>query len=198
MVCVRSLLKWLYNDLIMITGVVRSIVVMLTGALFIFWSESVANVFIRMLGVFFFLPAFMSMVKIYLSKGRANAFSKLFVSAIDVGSMAFGLWLIIAPASFENLVVKFLAVVALLFAVFQVFTIFAARRNFAVSMWALLVPLLLVVVAVLLFTSSFRPLKALSVLFGATTVISGIFDLVISLKLARVSGRSGGDLVVPD
>ena len=198
MVCVRSLLKWLYNDLIMITGVVRSIVVMLTGVLFIFWSESVANVFIRMLGLFFFLPAFMSMVKIYLSKGRANAFSKLFVSAIDVGSMAFGLWLIIAPASFENLVVKFLAVVALLFAVFQVFTIFAARRNFAVSMWALLVPLLLVVVAVLLFTSSFRPLKALSVLFGATTVISGIFDLVISLKLARVSGRSGGDLVVPD
>ena len=182
----------------MITGVVRSIVVMLTGVLFIFWSESVANVFIRMLGLFFFLPAFMSMVKIYLSKGRANAFSKLFVSAIDVGSMAFGLWLIIAPASFENLVVKFLAVVALLFAVFQVFTIFAARRNFAVSMWALLVPLLLVVVAVLLFTSSFRPLKALSVLFGATTVISGIFDLVISLKLARVSGRSGGDLVVPD
>ena len=67
MVCVRSLLKWLYNDLIMITGVVRSIVVMLTGVLFIFWSESVANVFIRMLGLFFFLLAFLSMVKIYLS-----------------------------------------------------------------------------------------------------------------------------------
>lgn len=198
MVCVRSLLKWLYNDLIMITGVVRSIVVMLTGVLFIFWSESVANVFIRLLGVFFFLPAFMSMVKIYLSKGRANAFSKLLVSTVDVGSMAFGLWLIIAPASFENLVVKFLAVVALLFAVFQIVTIFAARRNFAISMWALLVPLLLIVGAVVLFTSSFRPLKALSVLFGAATFISGVFDMVISLKLARVSGRSGTDIIVTD
>ena len=180
------------------TGIIRSIVVMLTGALFIFWSESVANVFIRMLGLFFFLPAFLSMVKIYLSKGRANAFSKLFVSAIDVGSMAFGLWLIIAPASFENLVVKFLAVAALLFAVFQIVMIFAARRSFTLSMWTLLVPLLLIAGAVVLFTSSFRPLKALSVLFGVATFISGVFDMVISLKLARVSGRSGTDIIVTD
>ena len=180
------------------TGIIRSIVVMLTGVLFIFWSESVANVFIRMLGVFFFLPAFLSMVKIYLSKKQANAFSRLLVSTIDVGSMAFGLWLIIAPASFENLVVKFLAVVALLFAVFQIVMIFAARRSFALSMWALLVPLLLIVGGVSLLLSPLRPLRVLSVLFGAVTFVSGLFDLVISLKTDRAAKRHGGDVILPD
>ena len=90
------------------TGIVRSIVVMLVGVLLMFWSESVANVFIRLLGVAFFLPALVSIVQVALSKVRNGAFSNVLVSTIDVGSMAFGIWLMIAPASFETLIVRVL------------------------------------------------------------------------------------------
>ena len=180
----------------MSTGVVRSIVVMLVGIMFMFWSESVANMFIRALGVAFFLPAFVSIVRLYVSNVQQGTLSKLLVSTVDVGSMAFGLWLIISPAGFETMVVKLLAVIALIFALFQIFMVFAARRSFALSAWTLLVPALLLVGGVLLFTSSFRPLKALSVMFGIVAVLSGIFDLVISLKLGRADRDSDTDTVL--
>lgn len=185
-----------FNDLIMSTGVVRSIVVMLVGIMFMFWSESVANMFIRALGVAFFLPAFVSIVRLYVSNVQQGTLSKLLVSTVDVGSMAFGLWLIISPAGFETMVVKLLAVIAVVFAVFQIVMVFAARRSFALSAWTLLVPALLLVGGVLLFTSSFRPLKALSVMFGIVTVLSGIFDLVMSLKLGRANRDSDTDTVL--
>lgn len=185
-----------FNDFIMSTGVVRSIVVMLVGIMFMFWSESVANMFIRALGVAFFLPAFVSIVRLYVSNVQQGALSKLLVSTVDVGSMAFGLWLIISPAGFETMVVKLLAVIAVVFAVFQIVMVFAARRSFALSAWTLLVPALLLVGGVLLFTSSFRPLKALSVMFGVVAVLSGIFDLVISLKLGRANRDSDTDTVL--
>ena len=185
-----------FNDFIMSTGVVRSIVVMLVGIMFMFWSESVANMFIRALGVAFFLPAFVSIVRLYVSNVQQGTLSKLLVSTVDVGSMAFGLWLIISPAGFETMVVKLLAVIAVVFAVFQIVMVFAARRSFALSAWTLLVPALLLVGGVLLFTSSFRPLKALSVMFGVVAVLSGIFDLVISLKLGRANRDSDTDTVL--
>lgn len=185
-----------FNDFIMSTGVVRSIVVMLVGIMFMFWSESVANMFIRALGVAFFLPAFVSIVRLYVSNVQQGTLSKLLVSTVDVGSMAFGLWLIISPAGFETMVVKLLAVIAVVFAVFQIVMVFAARRSFALSAWTLLVPVLLLVGGVLLFTSSFRPLKALSVMFGIVTVLSGIFDLVMSLKLGRANRDSDTDTVL--
>jgi uncharacterized membrane protein HdeD (DUF308 family) len=169
---------------------------MLVGVMFMFWSESVANLFIRALGIAFFLPAFVSILKLYVSNVRQGALSKLLVSTVDVGSMAFGLWLIIAPAGFETMVVKLLAVIAVVFAVFQIAVVFAARRSFALSAWTLLVPALLLVGGVLLFTSSFRPLKALSVMFGIVAVLSGIFDLVISLKLGRANRDSDTDTVL--
>ena len=187
-----------YNDLIMSTGVVRSVVVMLVGVMFIFWSESVANLFIRFLGFAFFLPAFVSMVRVLLAGAQVGTLAKTLVSVVDVGSMAFGLWLIVAPAGFETMVVKFLAVVALLFAVFQVYMVFVSHRKFALSWWTLLLPLLMVVGSVLLLNSPLRPLRVLSVLFGVVVFLSGLFDLVLSLKNGRADRMHGGDAVLPE
>ena len=187
-----------YNDLFMGTGIVRSIVVMLAGVMFIFWSESVANLFIRFLGFAFFLPAFVSMVRVLLAGAQVGILTKTLVSVVDVGSMAFGVWLIAAPAGFERMVVKFIAVVALLFAVFQIYMVFVSRRKFSLSWWTLLVPLLLIVGGVSLLLSPLRPLRVLSVLFGAVTFVSGLFDLVISLKTDRAAKRHGGDVILPD
>lgn len=182
--------------MIMGTGVVRSVVIMLAGVLLMFWSESVANVFIRFVGVAFFLPAFVSIVQVALSKVRNGAFSKVLVSTIDVGSMAFGLWLMVAPAGFETLIVRVFAVVSMLFAVFQIVMFFVARRSFALSGWTLLLPLLLIAGGVLLFNSPLRPMKVLSVAFGAVVVLSGILDLVVSLKLGRAAKSSQKDVEV--
>lgn len=179
----------------MSTGVVRSIVVMLAGVLLMFWSESVANVFIRIVGLAFFFPAFVSIVQVALSKVKGGVFSRVLVSTIDLGSMAFGIWLMIAPASFEILIVKVFAVVSLLFAVYQIVMFFVLRRRLVLSAWMLLVPLLLLAGGVLLLNSPLRPLKLLSVAFGIVVLFSGIIDMILSLKLGRLAKSSRTDVV---
>ena len=92
----------------MTNGLVRSIVVMLTGLLLIFCSDSVVGWLIRIVGVAFFLPALVSAINIYITRAQGEMFPKVLITIIDVGSMAFGLWLMVAPASFETLFVKIL------------------------------------------------------------------------------------------
>jgi uncharacterized membrane protein HdeD (DUF308 family) len=56
-------------------------------------------------------------------------------------------------------------------------------------------PLLLVIASVVLFTSSFKPLETLSVVFGIAAVVSGVSDLIILLKLRKDKETSGIDVV---
>ena len=182
----------------MANSVIRSISIMLIGFLLIFWSDSVVGVLIRVMGAAFFLPALVSLVNVCVARSQGGAFSKILISIIDVGSMAFGLWLMIAPSGFETLFVKLIAVLLLLFAVYQIVMMVLAQKRCSVSAWMYIVPLLLVVASIMLFTSSFRPLEALSVIFGVVAVASGISDLIISLKLRKNVKSSGSDIIKQD
>lgn len=168
----------------MVNSIVRSIVVMLIGVLLIFWSSALAVLSIRIVGAAFFLPAAVSLVSVL--RGSGARFSKALISVIDVGSMAFGLWLLISPSGFVALFVKVLAALLLLFAVFQVVQVALARRRGVVPAWAYVVPLLLFVVVAVLLLSSLSLLEGLSVLFGVVAVISGASDLIISLRMRKV------------
>ena len=179
----------------MTNGLVRSIVVMLTGLLLIFCSDSVVGWLIRIVGVAFFLPALVSAINIYITRAQGEMFPKVLITIIDVGSMAFGLWLMVAPASFEILFVKILALLLLLFAVYQVSVLAMAHRRRSIPVWMYIAPLLLVVASVVLFTSSFKPLETLSVVFGIAAVVSGVSDLIILLKLRKGKETSGTDVV---
>ncbi len=166
-------------------SVIRSVAIIVIGLLLIFWSESVAGLFIRVVGATFFLPALVSIVRVMKSAADEGTFSKTLVSIVDVGSMAFGLWLMIAPASFEILFVKLIAALMLLFALYQAFMILFALKAASLSAWLLVMPLALVVAAVLLFTLNVRPLEILSVVFGAVAIVSGIMDLVLTFRLRK-------------
>lgn len=177
----------------MANSVIRSIVVMLIGLLMIFWNESVVGLIIRVVGVAFLLPALPSIVNLYFSRGQGERYVRLLISVIDVGSISFGLWLMISPASFEALFVKLLALLLLLFAVYQLAMVVMAQKRYIVSWWMYVVPLVMIVAAITLFLSSFRPLATLSVIFGFVALVSGVSDLIISLKLNR--GRGSSDVV---
>ena len=186
------------NVVYMTSSVVRSIVMVLIGLLFIFWSGSVVSVLIRVIGAAFFLPALLSAVNVFLTRAQGKVFPKVLISTIDIGSMAFGLWLMIAPVSFEILFVKLLAVLLLLFALYQIVMIALGQKGHRVSAWLFVVPLLLIVVAAVLFSSSFHSLEVLPVVFGAVTVVSGLSDLLITFRLRKKNDTSAADIVKVD
>ena len=173
----------------MLIGVIRSILIMLVGFLLIFLNVDGTRLLIRVLGAGFFLPALVSMVTLCVSRAQGKKLARVLISTINVGCMAFGLWLMVAPVNFEGLFVKLLAVLLSLFAVYQIVMIVSGQMRGRVSAWLYMTPLLLVLASIFSFTVSWE-LATLSVAFGLLAVVAGISDLVIVLKLKRKSSSS--------
>lgn len=175
------------ND--MTNNVIRSVAIMLIGLVLIFMSESAMAMLIRIVGAAFFLPALVSIINLYVSRSESGIIPKVLISVIDVGSMAFGVWLMVAPAHFENVFVKLLALILLVFAVYQVIMIISAQRYSMVPMQMYIAPLLLVVAAIVLFSVSISSSSTISIIFGVSAVVSGVSDLLICLKLREGNAR---------
>lgn len=169
-------------------NVIRSIAIMLIGLLLIFMSDSGLELLIRVVGAAFFLPAMVSVINIYISRAQSGIVPKVVISVIDVGSMAFGVWLMAAPSHFQGVFVKLLAIVLLIFAIYQVVMIVSAQRYSMVPMQMYIAPLVLIVVAIIMLTVSFR-ISTMSIIFGACAFISGLSDMLIAFKFKATSPR---------
>jgi uncharacterized membrane protein HdeD (DUF308 family) len=172
---------------------------MLTGLLLIFCSDSVVGWLIRIVGVAFFLPALVSAINIYITRAQGEILPKVLISIIDVGSMAFGIWLMVSPGHFENVFVKLLAVMLLVFAVYQVVVIMSAQRHSIVPAQMYIAPLLLVIAGILLFAVDFSSLSTISIIFGLSAVVAGVSDMLLTMRLKdakgkRISSSRGGEI----
>ena len=175
-----------------VNGVIRGLATMLIGLLLLFVSDSALPLLIQVTGAIFFLPALVSMVNLYISRNETSLVPKVLMTLINVGSMAFGLWLMIVPSTFVELFTTLLAIVLFLFALYQVIVIVAAQRKMAIPMTLLIAPLILIVVAVVVLTASFESDSEISVLFGICAVLAGISDILIALKIKKnISAYSG-------
>lgn len=168
---------------------IRSIAIMLFGLVLVFLSDGMVTVLIRLVGAAFFLPALVSIINLYVSRAESKIVSKVLISIIDVGSMAFGVWLMVSPSHFETVFVKLLAVMLLVFALYQIVVIVSAQRHTIIPVQMYIAPLLLVVAAIILFAVEFSSLSTISVIFGLSAFVAGLSDLILTIKLKDTDGK---------
>lgn len=173
-------------------NLIRSISIMLFGLILVFLSDGAMTLLIRLVGAAFFLPALVSIINLYVSRAESKMISKVLISIIDVGSMAFGVWLMVAPGHFENVFVKLLAIMLLVFAVYQVVLMMSAQRTAIIPVQMYIAPLVLVVAAIMLFAVKFSSLSTISIIFGLSAVVAGVTDLLLSMKLKDSKGKKIG------
>ena len=183
-----------------VNGIIRGLAIMLVGLLLMFMSDSAMPLLIRVTGAVFFLPALVSMVNLYITRGETAMLPKILISLINIGCMAFGLWLMILPETFMNLFTTLLAVLLFVFALYQVIVLVAAHRRMQVSWGMIVAPLLLIVASVIMFTVSFDDAATMSIVFGICAVVAGLSDIVISLSVRKkavnelAGQQKGGEL----
>ena len=188
-----------FNTKSMANNVIRSLATMLIGLLMIFVSDSALPIIIRISGAAFFLPALVSIITVYVSRKESSVIPKVLITIIDVGSMAFGVWLIADPVNFVDLFTILLGVILILFALFQVVMIVTAQKYSIVPLSLLAIPLLLVVAGIIIMTDPFDASSTTSVVFGICAALAGLSDLLISLKIGKgmkaVESQGGGAIV---
>lgn len=170
----------------MIINITRSLFAVLVGVLLIILKDSAMPFLVRLLGLAFLFPALVSVINLFMTRKGAALFPLVMISIIDVGSIAFGVWLLVSPMTFLGLLAVILAVVLLGFSLFQIYSVVSVRRSLR-SAWGLLVtPLLLAVASIVVLANPFGTIATVSVILGACAVVAGLSDIVIYL-IARKS-----------
>lgn len=174
----------------MLANIFRAFFSILIGLSLVVLKDSAIPFLVRMVGAAFLLPALVSAVNLFLTRKEASAFPLLLVSLADVGSMLFGAWLLVSPATFLELLVVLLAIALLCFSVFQIYKVLSLRNGISLRWGLLLVPLSLAVASIIVLANPFETVATVSVMLGICAVISGISDIVILLAARKyISGN---------
>lgn len=183
-------------------GLLRGFITLVVGILLLVMSDAAMELLIRLAGIAFLLPALVSLVSIYVTRKEAKTLPSVAISIIDVGSIAFGLWLLIYPLTFQDVFVKFMAILLFVVAIHQLYVILSARLQVK-SRWQILVaPILLAVVAVCMFIWTGLAVSTFAMIVGVCAVVMALSDIIVALVLRKVmkdelkaSEGGNGDIV---
>lgn len=168
-------------------GLVRGLMTMAIGVLLIVMGDGAMELLVRLVGVAFFLPALVSFISVYSKRKEAGKLPSVAIAVIDVGCMAFGLWLLVNPFSFQSVFVKLLAVILLVIAFFQVYEVLSTSLRTS-GWWKMLVaPLLIAALAVFLFFWTSEAMSLVAVVVGVVAVVSALSDIVLAVMLRNVT-----------
>ena len=169
----------------MITFSIRSLSTILVGLLLVFMSESVLPLMVRVIGAAFSIPALVSIIVAYRNRHRTNPLQTALISVVDIGSIAFGLWLLVAPGAFLSMLLMLLSFALLVTSFYQLFMLFVSRKYFPLSWKTMLTPFLLVLLAIIVFANPFDAVYFSSVILGTGLFIAGLSDFILSFRIYR-------------
>ena len=174
----------------MINGLVRGVLIALAGVLLVSLGESAMPFLVRLLGVVFFLPATVSLVKLYGVRNRTALFPMYMMSVINMGSLVFGVLLMLFPVAFLEFIVILLALALLCFSLFQLFLVISLYTSQKKGLGLLVMPLLLAAVSVVVLFNPFNVISTATVVIGICLVVSGVSDVVITVSSKRASSAN--------
>lgn len=149
----------------------RVVCAFVIGLLLVLFPDYASKYLIITLGVVFVIPALAGIIA-YFVQGRKNG---LRFPLEGVGSLLFGLWLIVMPDFFADLLTIVLGIVLILGGIQEIVSFLYIRRAIPVSLWFYVVPVLILVAGIV---AVFNPTGVRSVAF----MIIGISSMVYALS----------------
>ncbi|MBU3813757.1 MAG: DUF308 domain-containing protein [Candidatus Bacteroides intestinipullorum] len=152
-------------------SLLRAACALVIGLVLVLFPDQAAQYLVVTVGCVFLVPSFISIVAWFARPAAGRGGFPL----LGVGSFLFGLWLVIAPAFFADLLTYVLGFILLMGGVQQIAALSAARRWMRVPAGAYVVPVLILLAGLF---ALFNPLGARSTVF----VVIGISSFVYALS----------------
>lgn len=159
---------------------------LLTGVLLVFWPQSAVLYLIMVLGCLFFIPGLFSMLAYYRHKsidGVPHRFG--WSQVLSVGSILFGLCLIVRPMFFEAILMYALGVILTYAGLSEIVHLVSVRQWVRVPGGFYVTPVLVMLVGIFIL---FNPIESANVSFiilGIGCMVYGLSDMVNVIKFRR-------------
>lgn len=155
-------------------SVIRCICALVLGILLVVWPEAAIIYLVIAVGVLFLVPGLLSVFG-YLSRGRQQGMP---FPVAGLGSLLFGLWLMIMPAFFVGILMYVLGAVLVLAGVSQVVNLSAARSWTVVPGGFFVVPVLVLLAGIVVLFNPFTAAAVPFIVLGVSSIVYGLSDLV--------------------
>lgn len=165
-------------------SLVRILFALVVGLILIIWPDAAVNYLVITVGILFLIPGIIALIGYIASKPRENGSARFPIEGI--GSILLGLWLIVMPDFFANVLMYLLGFILILAGIWQLASLNIARKQMKVPGVFFITPslILLMGIIVIFFPADVR--NTTFIIIGITCLVYSINELVNYIKFSRM------------
>ncbi len=163
----------------------RMICALIIGLVMVLFPSQAGEYMVITIGVVFVVPSLISIVSYFVQSAEVRPRFPI----EGIGSLLFGLWLIIMPGFFADLLTIVLGFVLMMGAVQQIASLFAARRVMSVPFGFFVVPSLILIAGIV---AMFNPTGVRStsfIIIGIGCLVYAVSELITWFKFTRTRAK---------
>ncbi len=162
-------------------SIMRCVSAIAIGILLMVWPEAAIIYLVIAIGAMFFLPSLFSMLN-YFMKGKELG---MYFPIVSLGSLLFGLWLMVSPAFFVGILMYVLGVVLVFAGISQIAGLLGVRSQSSVSFGYYVTPILILLAGLLVLINPFAAIAVPFTILGISSTVYGISELINMYKFRR-------------
>ena len=161
----------------------RALSALIMGILLVAFPNEVGNYFIIVIGVVFLVPSLISLISYAVMNNRDGVKRRFPIESI--GSLLFGMWLMITPGFFADLLTYLLGFVLVLGGVQQIASLLVARKWSQVSTGFYVMPVLILLAGLLALFNPGGARSTAFIIIGVAAIVYALTDLLNWYRFMR-------------
>lgn len=162
-------------------SIMRCVSAIAMGILLMVWPETAIIYLVIAIGAMFFLPSLFTIIG-YFMKGRQLG---MYFPIVSLGSLLFGLWLMISPAFFVGILMYVLGAVLVFAGISQIAGLLGARSHVSVPFGYYVMPVLILLAGLVVLVNPFAAASIPFIILGISSTVYGLSELINIYKFRR-------------
>ena len=159
----------------------RNLLTIAIGIGVIVYPQLGPKIVIMVIGALLALPALLALIGYYSAK-KKNEPLPGYILVESAAALIIGMLMLLHPSTFAGIITIALGVILFLAGIIQIISLARAGRSVTIPMGMYIVPVLVVTAGVLMFFDPFGSLDTIMIIFGVSTVIYGVTDIIRHYK----------------
>ena len=166
-------------------AMLRGIAALLIGILLVFWSQNAVTYLIMAVGCLFLIPGLLSLLAYFRQTSPEGNRSFGWSQVLGIGSILFGLCLIVSPVFFEKSLMYALGIILSYAGLSEIIQLTVARQWTCVPAGFYVTPVLVMLVGIFILFNPIESANLPFIILGIGCMVYGLSDMVNVIKFRR-------------
>lgn len=164
----------------------RIICALVIGLVLVMFPDQASDYFVITIGVIFLVPSLISIIGYYAQGSEVRRRFPI----EGIGSLLFGLWLVIMPGFFADLLTFVLGFILVMGGVQQIASLVAARKWILVPGGFYVVPVLILIAGLVALFNPTGVRSTAFIIIGVTSLVYAVSELINWFKFTRLRPKT--------